>query len=175
MFEILSFVLSAVSMLLFMISNFLKGKKMGAILVLNVVGNLMMAAGYVCVSNASGAAISAIAAVVGIINYFYAAKQKKIPVWLLIVYSVVFICANLATFSNWKDIISLIAALTAVFVISSPNGKQYRIWAITNQSLWCLFDVLCGNWGPLASHLALACTTFLGILKNDIRKAPVHE
>ena len=82
----------------------------------------------------------------------------------------VFVCVNLMTFSVWMDIISLIAALTAVFVISAPHGKQYRIWALTNNSLWCLFDILCGNWGPLMSHLVLAGTTFMGMLKHDLKK-----
>ena len=168
--ETISFVLSAAGLLSFIIANFIKGRRMGLILALNALGNLLMAASYISVSNANGALSSIVGTVTGIINYFFAIREKKVPVWLLFVYAAAFACVNLMVFSRWVDLVALIASLTAVMVISAANGKQYRAWALGNNCLWCLFDILRGNFGPLISHLSLAGFTFAGMLIHDIRK-----
>lgn len=88
--EILSAVLSVLSLLLFIISFLIKGTNMKNILLFNTSGNFLMMVSYLCVYNMNGALSSTVGMVVGAINVFLRAKRRKSPygflwsmLWLL--------------------------------------------------------------------------------------------
>jgi len=168
--ETLSFLFSIAGLAAFITSFLLKGAKMKTLLLLNATGNFLIAVSYLCVANANGTLSSVIGMAMGIINYFFSVKQKKIPVWLLVVYAAAFVIVNLTVFTSAVDIIAIAASLTAVLVVSSASGRGFRGWSLVNNFLWCFFDILRGSWGPLVSHVILTASTILGILRNDAKR-----
>ena len=168
--ENLSAFFSIAGLAAFIVSFLLKGKDMRAILLINSIGNLLMIISYLWVKNATGALSSTVGMAVAVINYFYAAKQKKIPVWLLIVYAAAFISCNLLVWTSWVDIFAVAACLAAVFMICAKSGMGYRIWSIANDGLWTVFDVLRGSYGPLLTHGVLSGFSLLGLILYDIKK-----
>jgi len=168
--ENLSACFSVLGLAAFIVSFLLKGKEMRAILVINSIGNLLMVLSYLCVLNANGALSSVIGMVVAIVNYFFAAKKKKIPMWLLAIYAAGFISCNLMVWTSWVDLFAVAAGLAAVFMISAKTGKGYRIWSIVNDGLWTIFDVLRGSYGPLVTHGVLSGFSLLGIVLYDLKR-----
>ena len=115
----------------------------------------------------NGAVSSYIGSIQALINLFYAQKEKKIPVWLLILYALSFIVANLAVLSDPVGYVALLATLCFVGCVSAKTGKGYRIWQTANNLLWILYDILSHSYGPLVTHTVLCLFTVAGILLND--------
>ena len=168
--EIASVILSVIGLAAFIVSFLVKGKNMKTILALNAAGNLLMVASYVCIGNYNGCLSSLIGTIVAIVNYFFAVRQKKIPVWLLIIYAVAFVMVNAAVFSSWRDLFAIAACLSAVLMISASCGKAYRVWSLVNDIMWTIFDLLCSNYGPLLTHGVLTGFTVVGMIWHDRKK-----
>ena len=168
--ETLSVILSVVGLATFIVSFLVKGRNMKTILALNTLGNCLMAVSYLCTGNYNGCVTSVVGMIVSIVNYFFAVRQKKIPVWLLGIYAVAFVSVNLAVLSSWRDLFAIAASLAAVLMISASSGKGYRIWSLANDMLWTIFDVLCGNYGPLLTHGVLTGFTVIGMIWHDREK-----
>jgi len=172
--QTLSFLFSIIGLAAVITSFMIKNAGMKKLLFLNAAGNGLMMLSYLCVGNMNGALTCGIGLTQGVINYFFAAKQKKLPVWLPILYALSFIAVNLTVYTSPVDLIAIVAALTAVILISASSGKVYRRWALINNCLWCVFDLLRASWGPLVSHLVLSATSFAGIVRNDFGKKTEH-
>ncbi len=155
--EMLSYIASFISTILGLCEPF--GKKMKTILIYNFLGNFLVGLSYMFVSTFSGAAICFVACLQVAINYFFDARGKKLPVWLVVVHAVVFLVVNLITFAHWYDVLALLAALTFVLSVAQSNAKHYRLLYITNSFLWIVYDILAKAYGNLFTHTAL----FIGI------------
>ena len=122
--EIISGILSTAATVLGICEPF--NKKMSAVLVFNLAGNLLVAISYFVDGGSgalSGALVCIVACVQVSINFVFAKKDKQIPVWLLVVYLISFIAVNLAIFKAWYDILALGAAVCYVFSISQMGTK----------------------------------------------------
>ena len=168
--ETLAFILSALGTICICIPSLLKGKNMTLILLLVFLANAFVATSYFLTGANGGAAICCVGAVQTIINFFFERKNKKLPVWLIVVYAAMFIGANLLVFANLFDIIALVAALMFVMGISSKSGKQYRLWSLVNVLLWITYDLLTLSFGPLTTHGTQLATILFGMFVHDRKK-----
>lgn len=167
MAEIISYIASAISTVLGLFEPF--SKKMQTVLVFNFLGNFLVGASYLLVSSLSGGLICFVACVQVIINYIFATKGKKVPGWLVAIYAVAFLSVNMASFAHWYDVLSLLAALCFVLSVAQPDPKYYRLFFITNSSLWIVYDALAGAYGNLFTHVALFIATFIAIFVRDVK------
>ena len=136
----------------------------------------MVATSYLFVENGANGAISSyIGSVQALINIFYAKKNLKIPVWLLVIYGLSFVVANFAVLTDAVGIIALLATLCFVGCVSSKTGTGYRIWQTANNLLWILYDILSKSYGPLVTHTVLCLFTIAGILWNDCRGKTIKK
>ena len=168
--ETLSYILSILSLVSTVISFLIKDRRMKLILFFVALGNALMACSYLCITNMTGACTCFIGTVQTLINYFYERKDKTIPVWLMCVYAVTLIAANLFVFSSWYDVLAILASLISIMIISSKNGKIFRRWALTNNLIWCAYDLISHSSGALISHLVMSGFTTVGILMHDLKK-----
>jgi len=160
-----SYIASFVATILGLIEPF--GKKMKTILTLNFLGNLLVGISYLFVAGYSGAAICFTACVQVLINYSFDAKQKKLPIWLVIIHAVIFFAVNIITFAHWYDIIALAAAMLFVLSVAQSNAKYYRVLYVTNSFLWIFYDFLAGAYGNLLTHIVLFIATMIAIYIRD--------
>ncbi|MBE7033027.1 MAG: YgjV family protein [Ruminococcaceae bacterium] len=161
----LSYISSFIATILGLIEPF--GKKMKTILTLNFLGNLLVGISYLFGSDYSGAAICFTACVQVLINYSFDVKQKKLPLWLIIIHAVIFLTVNIITFAHWYDIIALAAAMLFVLSVAQSNAKYYRVLYVTNSFLWIFYDFLAGAYANLGTHIVLFIATSIAIYIRD--------
>ncbi|MBR5239512.1 MAG: YgjV family protein [Clostridia bacterium] len=167
----MSYILSGIGLAVLIVASLIKGETIKKTLYLVLAGNLLVATSYLFTDNGVNGAISSyIGSIQALINIFYTKKNKNVPVWLLVVYALSFIVANIAVLKDAVGIIALLATLCFVGCVSSKTGKGYRVWQAANNLLWILYDVLSYSYGPLVTHTVLCLFTVAGILWNDCRK-----
>ncbi|MBE6689388.1 MAG: YgjV family protein [Ruminococcaceae bacterium] len=167
---VLSFVLSITGLISMITASLLKGKNMRKILVLVFLGNTLVATSYLIDQNANGAASCYIGAAQTIINYFFESKNKKLPIWLIIAYSAAFVVINLMVFTEFVDIMAIIASLTFIMCIGQKNGRKYRIWTLINMILWSSYDIIKGSYAPLVTHAIMLAFNVVGMIIHDTKK-----
>lgn len=135
-------------------------------------GNVLVATSYLLDgSGFNGAASCYLGGIQAIINYFFDAKGKPLPKWLVAVYAIAFIAVNLAVGGlSTLGILAIVASLTFIMCIGQKNGAKYRFWTIVNMVLWCLYDVLSKSFGALTSHIPLLVFTVAGMIIHDRKK-----
>ena len=169
---ILSYAFNFLGLACFILSYLVKGKKMGIILFLNFCGNALIGFAYLTNGNGINGAISSfLGAFPALINYFFAVREKKLPIWLMITYAVVFAVMNVWVGGiAWATALAIVACLCSVMAIAQSSGKQYRIWALCNSGFWGLYDILMHTYGGLIIHIVLFLFTITGMFINDKKK-----
>jgi hypothetical protein len=167
--DFLSGALSVAATTLGLIEPFFK--KMKTVLLFKFLVNGLVCANYLLAGDGySGALICAVAIFCLTINYFFTSKGKEIPVWVVVFHSVIFLAANLLTFTYWYDVFTLIASLLFVLCIAQKTTKFYRLLYIGNCLVWIPYDILAGAWGNLFTHTVLSIAIFISIAINDRKK-----
>ncbi len=165
--ETLSYAASLLAMLIGFIEPF--NKKMTVVLVFSFVANLLVGVSYILVGGISGALICVVAGIQLLVNFTFAARGKKIPIWLIFVYSAAYCVVNISTFTNWYDIFSLCAALGFVFSMAQSNPKYYRLLLITNMGSWLIYDIFATAYGNMIMHISSVITIVVAIYVRDVR------
>ena len=147
---------------------------MKTILIFNFLGNLLVGISYLLVVKWSGAAICFVACVQVLINYCFDVKQKKLPIWLVLVYMVLFGSVNIVSFAAWYDCFSLIAAMIFVLSIAQSNTKYYRLLYISNSMMWIIYDLFAGAYANLFTHVALFFGISIAIYMRDLNEKKMH-
>ena len=173
--DTLAFILSISGLIIGVSASIIKGKKMGLILLCVLLSNFLMATSYVVEviigkDSLNGAISCYIGCLLAGINFLFQRKDKDIPKWLIGIYALVFITANLCGGRTWLSVLSIVACLTFIGGIAQKSGKGYRTWHVINSSLWCTFDILSEAHGPLVTHIILLTFDLAGIIIHDIKK-----
>ena len=168
--ESLAFILSILGTICICVPPLLKGKSMKLILLLVFSANALVATSYLLTGAYNGAASCFVGAAQSIINYFFDKKNKKLPIWLIVIYALAFIGVNLWVFKQIFDLVAMIASLTFIMCVGQKSGRKYRVWTFINTALWITYDLLMGSYGPLVTHLILLGTVISGFIMHDIRK-----
>ncbi len=164
----ISYIVSFIATILGLLEPF--GKKMKTILLFNFTGNFLVGISYLLTGSNSGAAICAVACGQVLVNYIFDTKEKKVPIWLIIIYAVAFLAVNLLSFAAWYDVLSLIAAMLFVISVAQSNSKHYRVLYFLNSAVWIFYDFLAGAYGNLITHIVLLIATFTAIIIRDKKK-----
>ena len=166
--DTLAFILSISGLIMGVSASIIKGKKIGLTLLCVLLSNFLMATSYLVGGDGINGAISCyIGFLQAGINFLFQRKNKEIPKWLIGVYALVFITANLLGEISWFSALSIVACLTFIGGIAQKNGKSYRRWHVINSSLWCTYDIVTESYEPLVSHLILLTFDVVGILIHD--------
>ena len=167
--QFLSYVLSLMGLVSMVLASLVKGQNMKKILMFVFMGNMLVATSYLLAGNGiNGAASCYLGALQSIINYFYDAKIKPLPLWLITVYAVAFVILNLAVGGiSPLGILAIVASLTFIMCIGQKNGKKYRFWTLVNMGLWCTYDSCSGSFGALITHGIQIVFAIAGMIIHD--------
>lgn len=168
--ETLAFILSTLGTVCICIPPLLKGKNMKLILLLIFSANILVATSYLLTGAYNGAASCFVGGAQAIINYFFDKRNKKLPVWLIVIYALAFIGVNLLVFKKLVDLIAMVASLTFIMCIGQKTGTKYRIWTFINTALWLTYDIIKLTPGPIVTHGIQLCTVISGIFIHDIKR-----
>ena len=174
--NLISIILSVSGLIAFIVAALLKGDEIKKNLFFVFAGSVLTGTGYLFEAAGLNGAVSAyIGGAQAIINYFFNAKKKPIPVWLTLVYAGLFLFMNLAVLDSPVGILALLASLCFVGCVSAKSGKGYRVWQMLNSLLWISYDLLSHSYGPLVTHSVLFLFTLFGALINDYKKTPAQK
>lgn len=169
----LSTLLSFISLGFMITASLVKGKRMGIILTLICIGNAIQGVGYIFAGDAMGGVVACFyGALIAFVNFFFERRERTVPVWLLVVYAAVFVAINLFTsgVGDYSAIIVIAAFLAYIIGAASKSGRMYRIWSISNSSLWCVYDIVTASYGVLPTHIILLSVSLVGMIIHDRRK-----
>lgn len=170
--QTISVILSMLGLAACITASLLKGDEIKKNLFFVFTGNVLVGASYLFTSlGINGAVSSFIGGGQAITSYFFSAKKKPLPVWLIVVYALLFLGINLATIESSIGILAILASLCFVGCVSAKSGKVYRVWQALNNVLWIGYDILSCSYGPLATHSVLLVFTLLGSFINDRKTA----
>ena len=146
-------------------------KNVKTILVLLAAANLAIAISYFFTGNYNGAVSCTIGAGTAIVSGIYDMKGRDIPLFVSILYGVVFTVANLFAWEDWLPTgIVIVASLMFAISTIQKTGKMYRVWTIGNILLWITYDIVKGSGGTLVSHL-ITFTFMISGMVIDIFRA----
>ena len=103
------------------------------------------------------------------INFFFQKNNKEIPKWLIGIYALMFIGANLMGEISWYSILAILACLAFIGGIAQKNGKKYRRWHVVTSFLWCTYDILTKSYEPLVTHIIILTVDITGIVIHDLK------
>ncbi len=161
-------VLAVVSTALCLIEPFFKKMKM--VLIISSLVNALVGISYLLTDSYSGAMICAAAIVCLSINYFITSRDKAIPLWAIVLESMIFLAANVVTFRHLYDVLAVIASLLFVLSIAQKTTKYYRLVYIANTLIWIPYDILAKSKGNLFTHVILAIAIIASIIVRDVKK-----
>lgn len=169
--QLISVILSMLGLIACIIASLLKGDRIKKNLFFVFTGNVLVGASYLFTDlGINGAVSSFIGGGQAITSYFFSVKKKPLPVWLIVVYALLFLGVNLAALESPVGILAVLASLCFVGCVSAKNGKVFRFWQVLNNVLWIGYDILTCSYGPLATHCVLLAFTLLGAFINDRKK-----
>ena len=164
-------ILSILGLVSFVIASLVKGENIKTNLFFVFVGSVFVGTSYLLAPSGINGAVSAfIGALQAIINYFLAAKNKSVPIWITAIFAAIFLVMNIVVLDSWVGIIAILATLCFVGGVSAKSGKGYRAWQMVNNFLWVCYDLLSRSYGPLLSHGMQFAFTAFGAWINDYRK-----
>ena len=140
---------------------------MRLILILVFLANVCVSGSYIFSGAAAGAVSCVVGAVQTVINYFFDRKDRPLPIWLMVIYALSFTVVNLFTFSGVADIFPLLACYAFVLCIAQKNGKNFRVWTLTNAVLWLTYDVVSASYAPILVHAVQTAVVLCGMLIHD--------
>ena len=99
--QLISVILSLLGLIAFIVASLLKGDEIKKNLFFVFTGSMLMGTSYLFTGlGVNGAVSSFIGGGQAITNYFFNAKKKPIPVWLIVIYALMFLGMNLATLES---------------------------------------------------------------------------
>lgn len=168
----LAFILNLLGLAATLAASLIKGEKMKKVLVLVLIGNALVAIGYLCSGTGiNGAASGLLACVQTLINFIFDAKNKPIPKWLIGIYIASFIAVNILV--GGLTVATLLASLACIaFIVSilQKSGKNFRICAIVNTVIWISYDIFTGSYSALITHGTILAVNVVGFLIHDLNK-----
>lgn len=168
--EELAVILSVIGTVCICLPPLFKGKDMRLILLFVFSANVLVATSYLLTGAYNGAVSCYLGGVQAIINYFFERKNKKLPVWLVVLYALSFVVVNLLVFEHAVQLLAMVASVTFVLCIGQKNGKKYRFWTMVNTALWLVYDGITLSFGPMVTHGISMCTVISGIVMHDRKK-----
>ncbi len=170
--QTLSLILSIMAIVFSALSSLTKGEKnIVRILVFMSISNFSVALSYLVLGmeNINGAMSCFIGGISCAINFLYTSKQKDVPLWLSGIYALAYTALNIISSSgiNLGCIIAIVACLCFVMSVVQKNGRMFRVWMLSNNILWCTYDIVQGAYQPLLTHSILFAFYVIGIIIND--------
>ena len=143
-------------------------KRIKQILFFDFLGSFLVGTGYLFSENGINGAISVyVGAVMALVNFGIQSAKKEIPVWLMVVYGIVFAVMNFIGGFTWLAALAVVASLTFVIGIGQNNGAAFRRWTLANSVLWCAYDVFSKTYAGLLPHVVMLVFTIVGMIVHD--------
>ena len=146
-------------------------KNVKYILVCQLICNGLGALSYVLDGGFTGCGIYLIAILQSVVYYLLRQKQKNTPALLSVCFGVAYLICSLVLFKDYRDMFSMVAALTCAAALSQSKSSMYRFFMLLNGAIWLTYDVTIGaSLGMAVSHIVTTLSAAVGIIRLDIKR-----
>lgn len=145
-------------------------KKLQHIIIGEVVLNAVFGINYALLCAWSGLAIAIAATVHSLCVTFFNSKNKKIPVWISIVFVAVYSAITLFTYTEIKDIFPFVSSVMFTLAITQKAPLKYRLLKATLSLMWLVYDICVMSYGSILTRVLSIVSHSIAISRNDIKK-----
>lgn len=146
-------------------------KNVKKMLTLQFTGNAFSALSYVLLGGFSGCGSSLVAALQTALLYFFRSKNKKVPMWFVMVFVILQVSLTLIVYKTPLDLLAILAAIAATLALAQENLFKFRVLAFVCAALWLVYDLYVGAYTMLLHRIISIISTIVGIIRYDIKKA----
>lgn len=143
---------------------------MKKILVFQIICNLLTASTYFLLGGFSGAGICIIAIVQSVVMFIYNLKEMPPHKTVIAAFVLLYIGCSAIYYKSFIDVCSALAAVCFALSIVQTKASLSRLWYIFNPLCWLIYDIYTKAYGNLVLHLVVFVSTFIGIIRNDVKR-----
>ncbi len=145
-------------------------KNIKFILVCQLICNGVGSLSYILLGGFSGCGIYLLALTQSIVYYLFRIKQKKVPIFIAIIFICMYLLCSLTSYKGLSDLFSATAALTCALSLIQEKPSRYRVFMLLNGLIWMIYDIKLGAYTMIISHMATALSSCVGIIRLDLKR-----
>lgn len=144
-------------------------RSMKAVLVMEIITNLMTASTYILLGSLSGMWVCVIAAVQAILlsrlNVQDGDSQENKRKFMVIVFALIYVIGSIVVYEKPVDVFPCICALIFSFSVCQKDALYYKMIAIFNPLFWIFYDYATGAYTTILTRVMLIILTGIGIVR----------
>lgn len=130
----------------------------------------MFAISFYLLKAYSGVATCSAFAIETYISYLYDKKERKIPLWLVLVMIVVSTTIASLFYQSWVDLLAILSCIPYVLILIQKKEKFVRFWTFINMLLYTVYDILAGAYTAFIGDALFEISTIIAIIRYDLIK-----
>lgn len=144
-------------------------RSMKAVLIMEIINNLMTATTYILLGSLSGMWVCVVATVQAILlsrlNDQDDEKQEKRRKFMVIAFALIYVLGSVVVYEKPVDIFPCICALIFSFSVCQKDALYYKMIAIFNPLFWIFYDYATGAYTTILTRVMLIILTGIGIVR----------
>ncbi len=147
-------------------------KNMKAIIVSQIMSNLLLGIQCIVGGTASTGGVVFLATAQTVVSFVYSQRGKRFPVWLTVAFmggfSVITVIGFLSPSipSSPLDLVTMVAVWFFALSIVQERSHLCRAFLAVNVSLWIVYDV-CVLPSSVLNHIIILASILVSVLRND--------
>lgn len=137
--------------------------------------NLTSTIAYIFLGTYSASVVTTIAIFQTYIKYKYDQKDKKMPIYLQIIFIIISIIGGIFTAHSWLDIIPTICLVLYTLSILQSKERNIRLLIVANILGWIIYDAYALAFVGILTSMFSLTSTIIAIIRYDIRKEAKKE
>ena len=144
-------------------------KKIEHILIGEILSNATIAATYVFLGGWSGASLCIAASIHTVTSFWFNKRSRAYPIWLTVLFELVYIACSVFSYKGIIDILSCIAAMLFGLAVIQDSAAKYRLLMLFNALLWIVYDIGTKAYTTIFTHSFIAVSILTAIIRLDIQ------
>lgn len=152
-------------------------KKMMNVLILGIFCNFLSASSNFLIGGFSGGCICVVALLQTVVSLLLERKQKRMPVWGVVIFIAAYIGITALTYESWHDIFPCVGACMFALAIIQKQSSRFRFFMVLNAALWIIYELTLTppNYAMAVTFVLQLISTVIGIIRLDLLKKPERK
>ena len=167
--EVIYYVVSTLSIFLFVISIQFKEKK--NILLTQSFASMCYLIVYFILGAYSGCVIELIEQVKDIVFYGYEKKKKEIPLILLFIFVSLLLVASIVTYDGFYSLLPLIINLSYFISSYFKDPKHIRVVMLICGFIWLIYNIFIGAYIIIIGNVLEIISAIISLIRHKTKKS----
>lgn len=141
----------------------LQFKKKDKVVLFYLFANIFITAEYFLLEAWVGGAINAVCIVRNIVFYFYSKKDKRSPVWVLVLIEAALVACGIVGWANWWSLIPIVVGAVYTYGNWQENVLVLKITAAISASGWLVYSAVVRAYVSVAQEVIILVSAIVAI------------